>query len=74
MGDIHVHIGEMLARNARMYPNDIALVERMPEEKKRSEITWKEFDDRANRCANALKAKGITKGDKVVHLMFNAID
>ncbi len=30
MADIYVHIGEMLARNGRMYPDDIALVERSP--------------------------------------------
>jgi hypothetical protein len=28
-----IHIGEMLARNARMYPDKIALVERIPAEK-----------------------------------------
>jgi hypothetical protein len=29
MSDIQIHIGEILARNARMYPDDIALVERV---------------------------------------------
>jgi acyl-CoA synthetase (AMP-forming)/AMP-acid ligase II len=71
---IDMHIGEMLARNARMYPNDIALIERIPEEKKRTEITWKQFDEAANRCANALIKRGIKKGDKVIHLMMNSID
>ena len=28
MADVCIHIGEMLARNGRMYPNKIALVER----------------------------------------------
>ena len=62
MKDLHVHIGEILARNARMYPQDVALVERTPAEKKRVEITWKEFDDRANKFANLLKTKGRQKG------------
>ncbi len=29
MSDIQIHIGEILARNARMYPDDVALVERV---------------------------------------------
>ena len=74
MTDIQIHIGEMLARNARLYPNDVALIERIPAEKKRSMIRWREFDERANRFANVLRSKGIQKGDKVMHLMNNSID
>ena len=69
-----IHIGEMLARNARMYPGDVALIERVPAEGKRREITWKEFDEMANRFANALMKRGIGKGDKVIHLMMNSIE
>src|SRR4030043_349002 len=69
-----IHIGEILARNARLYPNDVALIERIPAEKKRREITWKQFDEGANRFANVLMKKGIKKGDKVIHLMMNSID
>ena len=74
MADINIHIGEMLARNGRMYPDDIALIERIPAEKKRHTITWREFDEQANRLANALIAKGIKKGNKIVHLMNNSIE
>jgi acyl-CoA synthetase (AMP-forming)/AMP-acid ligase II len=74
MSDINIHIGEMLARNARMYPDDVALIERIPAEKKRTVITWREFDDKVNRFANVLIAKGIKKGDKVMHLMNNSVD
>ena len=74
MGKMDMHIGEILARNARMYPKDVALIERIPSEKKRTEITWKQFDDRANQFANILLQKGIRKGDKVIHLMMNSID
>jgi acyl-CoA synthetase (AMP-forming)/AMP-acid ligase II len=74
MTNIHIHIGEMLARNARMYPDDIALIERIPAENKRATITWREFDERANRFANVLRSRGIKKGDKVIHLMNNSID
>ncbi|MBA4419009.1 MAG: AMP-dependent synthetase [Syntrophus sp. (in: bacteria)] len=69
-----MHIGEMLARNARMYPNDVALVERIAADKTRTEITWKEFDERANKLANILTQKGVKKGDKVCHWMQNSID
>ena len=31
-----------------MYPDEIALVERIPAEGKRREITWGEFDERAD--------------------------
>jgi acyl-CoA synthetase (AMP-forming)/AMP-acid ligase II len=71
---VAIHIGEILARNARMYPSDIALVERIPDQGQRTEITWKQFDDAANRYANYLRKKGVTQGDKVIHLMTNSID
>ena len=67
-------ISEMLARNARMYPEDSALIELKPSEKIRKEITWKKFDERANRIANALISRGVAKGDKVIHLMMNSVN
>jgi acyl-CoA synthetase (AMP-forming)/AMP-acid ligase II len=67
-------LSEILARNARMYEDEIALIEREPAKNKRVAITWKEFDDLANRTANALIAKGVKKGDKVIHLMMNCLE
>jgi fatty-acyl-CoA synthase len=67
-------ITEILARNARMYGNETALIERAPAENKRMEITWSTFDERANRVAQALLSRGIAKGDRVVHLMMNGIE
>ena len=67
-------ITEILARNARMYAEKTALVEREPEKNKRREISWKEFDDQANQVAQALIARGIKKGDRVVHLMTNCLE
>lgn len=69
-----MNISEMLARNARIVPNNIALVERIPSKQIRKEITWKEFDERVNRIANALIARGIRKGDRVIHWMMNSIN
>ena len=65
---------EILARNARMYGDEIALVEREPAKNSRRTITWKAFDEVANRIANALIARGIKKGDKVIHLMMNCLE
>jgi acyl-CoA synthetase (AMP-forming)/AMP-acid ligase II len=69
-----VTILEMIARNRRMYPNDIALIELRPSQGLRKEITWKEFDERVNRVANALIERGVRKGDKVIHWMMNSIN
>ena len=88
-------ITDFLERNAKIYPNDTALVEINPEkqpeknitwreynlidtaaegEKYRREITWKEFDVKANRFANLLFTKGIKKGDKVAILLMNCLE
>jgi len=67
-------ITEILARNARLYGDEEALVEREPAKNLRRAITWKEFDDLANKVANALMAKGVKKGDKVIHLMMNCLE
>ncbi|MCD6294716.1 MAG: AMP-binding protein [Deltaproteobacteria bacterium] len=34
----------------------------------------KEFDGIANRVANGLLAKGVKRGDKVIHLMMNCLE
>jgi acyl-CoA synthetase (AMP-forming)/AMP-acid ligase II len=67
-------IVEMLARNARLYPDESALIELKPSQKIRREISWRVFDERANRIANALIARGAGRGDKVLHLMLNSIN
>ncbi len=67
-------ITEILERNARMYRDETALIEREPEINKRVSITWQEFDEQANRVAYFLMQNGIEKGDKVAHLMMNCIE
>jgi acyl-CoA synthetase (AMP-forming)/AMP-acid ligase II len=37
-------------------------------------MTWKAFDETANRVANALMAMGISRGDTVVQLMTNSLE
>ena len=88
-------ITDFLERNAKIYPNDTALVEINPEkqpncqmtwrefnlidtaaegEKYRREISWREFDIKANRFANLLFTRGIKKGDKVAILLMNCLE
>ena len=88
-------ITDFLERNAKIYPNDVALVEINPEkqpeknitwreynlietasesDKYRRELTWKEFDVKANRFANLLFTRGIKRGDKVAILMMNCLE
>ena len=67
-------ITEILARNARVYGDEIALIEREPAKNRRTEISWIAFDRQSNQLANALMAVGIEKDDRVVHLMTNCIE
>jgi acyl-CoA synthetase (AMP-forming)/AMP-acid ligase II len=62
----------MLENNARKYPDDIALIELGPSKNYRQTITWKKFNDDANRIANYLIGKGIRRDDKVIHWMRNS--
>jgi fatty-acyl-CoA synthase len=67
-------ITEILARNARMYAEETALIERDPARGKRTTLTWQAFDRQANQLAQALIAKGVGPGDRVVHLMTNCLE
>ena len=88
-------ITDFLERNAKIYPNDVALVEVNPEkqpsksltwreyslietsqdgDKFRREMTWREFDIKANRFANLLFTRGVKKGDKIAILLMNCLE
>jgi len=88
-------ITQVLEQNARLYPDDVSLVEINPEGWEdhkpvtwhdyelietaqgggyRTEMTWKEFDEKANRFANLLLTRGIQKGDKVAILLMNCLE
>jgi len=56
-----MNISEMLARNARMYPTEPAIIELRPSIGVRKEITWREFDERVNKIANDLVDRGSGK-------------
>ncbi|MBP6939245.1 MAG: AMP-binding protein [Deltaproteobacteria bacterium] len=53
---------------------DYELVETNPEKKYRREMTWREFDDKANRFANFLLGRGLQKGQKVAILLMNCLE
>ena len=40
----------------------------------RRQITWKVFDEKANRLANMLLSRGIKKGNKIGILMMNCLE
>jgi fatty-acyl-CoA synthase len=61
-------LGEILARNARREPTRTALVFA-----DRS-LTFAELDERVNRLANALAARGVRRGDQVAVLMYNSLE
>ncbi len=42
--------------------------------KHRREMTWREFDEKANRFANLLLSRGIGKGQKVAILLMNSLE
>ena len=53
---------------------DYSLIEANPNEFYRREITWSDFNKKANRFANLLMTRGIKKGDKVSILMMNCLE
>ncbi|MFW6334965.1 MAG: AMP-binding protein, partial [Desulfosalsimonas sp.] len=65
---------EILARNARVYGDGVALIERDPEPQTRRQLTWRQFYGQANAFSRALVALGVQKGDRVVHLMMNCLE
>ena len=86
-------ITDFLAQNAKLYADEVALIEINPEHEPkaeqwkelnlvesdpdkayRREISWADFDCRANRFANLLLAHGVGKGDKVAILLMNSLE
>ena len=87
-------ITDILEKNAKLYGNDVALVELNPQELEkrhvtwreysliepsrndsfRTELTWEEFDRKANRMANLLLTRHIHRGSKVAILLMNCLE
>ena len=58
----------------RMSWKEYGLIESNRFQPYRREITWRVFDEKANRCANFLLERGVKKGDKVAMIMYNCLD
>jgi len=87
-------ITELLEKNSREFPEDIALVELNPmesdhrrmswkeydliqatdEKPYRREISWRVFNEKANRFAHLLLHRGVKRGDKVGILLMNCME
>ncbi len=88
-------ITDFLEKNARLFGQEISLVEINPSEERdkaatwwdfnliesadpdapyRRELSWKDFEARANRFANLLLSRGLKKGTKVAILLMNCLE
>ncbi|MFW5924202.1 MAG: long-chain-fatty-acid--CoA ligase [archaeon] len=65
---MHPTVGDTLTQTAGKYPDETAII--YPE--KGQEWSFREFDDRVNRLANALAEMGVGSGDRVSTFLFNA--
>ncbi|MGN0832419.1 MAG: class I adenylate-forming enzyme family protein [Kiritimatiellia bacterium] len=53
---------------------DAELVESVTERPYRREMTWRTFDEKANRFANFLLSRGFKQGDKIAILLMNGLE
>ena len=60
-----MNIGKLLAKSARSFPENLAIAYGS------QELTYAEFNARANRLANGLNRLGVRRGDNVAVLMYN---
>jgi long-chain acyl-CoA synthetase len=69
-----VEVNPQRRESRRITWRDYELVETTDDEPYRREITWRVFDEKANRFANLLASRGVHKGDKVAILLYNCIE
>ncbi len=69
-----VEINPQFETESRITWRDYALMQPEVGQPFRREITWKDFDKRANRFANLLLTRGCRRGDKIAILMMNSIE
>jgi acyl-coenzyme A synthetase/AMP-(fatty) acid ligase len=68
------NLGQLLARNAGLsgFSDRIAVIDSGRQD--RREISYRTLNERAARCANALSALGVKKGDRVFVLLPNRVE
>ena len=69
-----VEINPKLENNKNMTWREFSLTQSTAAETYRREITWGEFNKRANRFANLLLSRGIKRGEKVAILLMNCLE
>ncbi len=69
-----VEINPKAGDNTRLTWKEYSLIQSSNGEDFRTEITWDEFNKKANRFANLLLSRGIKKGDKVAILLMNCLE
>ena len=69
-----VEVNPQIQEERRVTWRDYRLVEHTDPTPYRREITWKVFDEKANRLANLLLERGVGKGDKVAVLLMNCLE
>ena len=69
-----VEINPEISEPHRVSWRDYNLVQSTDTHAYRREITWRVFDEKANRFANLLLSRGVGKGDKVAILLMNCLE
>ncbi len=69
-----VEINAALEPTEKLTWKEYSLMQSTGGESYRREMTWSDFDQRANRFANLLLTRGITKGQKVAILLMNCLE
>ena len=69
-----VEINPELQESRQVTWKEYSLIETSPMKGYQKELTWIDFDRRANRFANLLLTRGIKKGDKVAILLMNCLE
>ena len=69
-----VEINPEVEEKSRMTWREYSLIEPGNTNSVRKEMTWGEFDKKANRFCNLLLSRGIKKGDRVAILLMNSLE
>lgn len=69
-----VEINPEVEEKSRMTWREYSLIEPSNTNSLRKEMTWGEFDKKANRFCNLLLSRGIKKGDRVAILLMNSLE
>jgi len=71
--EVIMNLLDIIAKNSRTYPDETAFVELRPVTNARKEVSWRQFEVRVNKIANALKGTGVRQGDRVLLLGRNSV-